>query len=268
VDSVIVDTEWLASRLEDAAYAVVDVRQPYFYGQGHVPGAVNLPDYYLYSQGGDPPAGDELAQRLGALGVTRDTHVVAYDDGGSYAAARLFWVLRYFRHQAVSVLDGGVTKWRAEGRDWEYSAAPPVPVTYQIGEPDGSVVASFESVVAELGSPDTVLLDVRSPAEYLGRQVSAARNGRIPGSINIDWSNNLERVNGSFYRFRSPEQLRPLYETAGVSPDKQVIVYCQAGGRSSATFLALQELGYPRVQMYPAGWQEWGNRGDTPVEEG
>jgi len=268
LDPLIVDTDWLSERLEDSDYAVVDVRQPYFYGQGHVPGAVNLPDYYLYGDSGAPPPADDLAGRIGALGITRDTHVIACDDGGSYAAARLFWVLRHFRHDAVSVLDGGITRWRAEGKDWEYTPAVPSPVAYEIGEPDDATIADVQTVMSAVGAPDTVLLDVRSPGEYLGLQMSAARNGRIPGAINIDWVNNLERVNGAYFRFRGIEELRTLYETAGATPDKTVLVYCQAGGRSSATFLVLRALGYPNVHMYPAGWQEWGNRSDTPVEEG
>ena len=127
MDPIIVDTNWLAERLDDPDMVVIDVRQPYFYGQGHVPGAVNLPDYYLSGPGGAPPDADDLAQRLGELGVTRSVHIVACDDGGSYSAARLFWVLRYYRHPEISVLDGGITRWRNEGRDWEYTAAPASP---------------------------------------------------------------------------------------------------------------------------------------------
>jgi thiosulfate/3-mercaptopyruvate sulfurtransferase len=269
LEPIIVETDWLAERLDDPNIVVIDVRQPYFFGQGHIPGAVNLPDYYLAApSGGAPPPADDLARRLGLLGVTRDTHIVACDDGGSYSAARLFWVLRYYRHPNISVLDGGVTRWRHEGRDWEYAETPATETQYEIGSPDAAVTTDFNAVLSSIGAPDTVVLDVRSPAEYLGHQPTAARNGRIPGAVNIDWANNLERVNGTYYHFRPSDQLRTLYETAGATTDKRIVVYCQAGGRATAAFLALQALGYPEVQVYPEGWQEWGNRRDAPVEEG
>jgi thiosulfate/3-mercaptopyruvate sulfurtransferase len=263
---IIVDTAWLGERIGGESIVPVDVRPPYFFGQAHLPGAVNLPLFFLQGpDGGPPPAGD-FARRLGGLGLTRDTHVVAYDEGGSPTAAILYWALRYYRHPHVSVLDGGITRWRHEGRDWEYSARVPAPAEYRIGESDPTVLAGCDDVLAALGDSASVILDVRAPAEFLGLQVTAQRNGHIPGAQNLEWSNLLRSDAAGLRILRSEEDMRDLLAQAGVTPEKDVIVHCQSGSRSSHTFLVLQAMGFPHVRHYPGGWQEWGNRSDTPVE--
>src|SRR5947209_2010808 len=186
---VVVDTEWLSAHISENDLVSVDVRAPYFFAQAHLPGAVNLPPFLLQGPSGGPPPAEEMAHRLGDLGVTRETHVVAYDEGGSPAAAMLYWVLRYFRHPRVSVLDGGITRWRHQGRDWEYSSLVPAPAPYQIGDPDPDVYAQLDDIRAAVDTPDRVILDVRAPAEYLGLQQAARRSGHIPGAVNMEWSN-------------------------------------------------------------------------------
>jgi thiosulfate/3-mercaptopyruvate sulfurtransferase len=227
---------------------------------------VNLPVFFLGGPGGGPPAPEALAPRLGSLGISRDTHVVAYDEGNSPSAARLFWVLRYLNHPRVSILDGGITNWRHEGRDWEYSLIRPQAVEYAPGPLDDSVVATLGEVRGLLDSDSGSIVDVRSPGEYLGVQTSAARNGHIPGAVNIDCTNNLQASDDGIALLRSDGDLSLLYQEAGVTPDKRVVVYCQSGARAAETFFVLQKLGYPSVALYTPGWQEWGNRSDTPVD--
>jgi thiosulfate/3-mercaptopyruvate sulfurtransferase len=244
----------------------VDVRPPYFFSQAHLPGAVNLPAFYLQGPNGGPPPAVEFARRLGDLGLTRDSHIVAYDEGGSPAAAVLYWTLRYFRHPQASVLDGGITKWRREGRDWEYTAQAPERATYDTPAPEPDILATHDDALAALEDTGAVLVDVRSPAEFLGLQRAARRNGHMPGAINLEWTNALQIDADELPVTRAPDELRTLFAQAGVTPDKEVIVYCQSGSRSSHTFLVLDALGYTRTKHYAAGWQEWGNREDTPVE--
>lgn len=263
---IVVDTSWLAEHVGDADIVPVDVRPPQFFAQGHIPGAVNLPIFSLSNSASGPPAPGQVAQRLAAAGVARETHVVAYDDGESPDAAQLFWLLSYVRHPRASVLDGGITKWAHEGRDWEYADRPRAPVDYRVGQPDLSVLARVGDVRSAIEAPDAVIVDVRSPAEYLGLQWTARRNGHIPGAINIDWHGNIARGTDEVASLLSEEDLRRLYETASVTPDKRIVVYCQTGSRASETFMVLKELGYPNVASYVPGWQEWGNRQDTPVE--
>jgi thiosulfate/3-mercaptopyruvate sulfurtransferase len=266
VADIFVRTDWLAEHLLDSNLSLVDVRPPFFYGQAHLPTAVNLPEYLLSSATGGPPAAETLAPQLGEIGISRNTHVVAYDTGDSPAAARLYWVLIYYRHRAVSILDGGITKWRREGRDWEYTPAEPAPEVYETPEPDLTVLTSADEVLASIGSPDVVIVDVRSPAEYLGAQMTARRNGHIPGAINVDWSNNLDQVEGGVFQLKPEDDLRALYESAGVTPDKRIIVHCQSAHRASKSFAVLRNLGYADLAIYSPGWTEWGNRQDTPVE--
>lgn len=264
---VVVDTEWLAAQQGNADVIVVDVRPPQFYTQGHIPGAVNLPIFLLSSPWGGPPGPDSLAARLGSLGIGNNTHVVAYDDGASPSAASLFRALTGYGHRSVSVLDGGITKWRHEGRDLEYTAEQIPPAEYQLEAPVDATQIGLDETVAAIQEPDTALLDVRSPAEYLGHQITAAQDGHIPGAVNVEWSNNLTLTPDGLRVLRSDGELRELYRTAGVRPDKRVIVYCQTGERASETYLILRKLGFDRVSVYLPGWVEWGNRPDLPVEE-
>lgn len=262
MDEIIVEPTWIDEHAADGI-ALVDTRPEPFYQQAHLPGAVNLPTYIIP---GFPPDPEAAARLLGSLGITRATPVVAYDDGASTNAAVLYWVLRYLGHPQIVVLNGGITRWRHDGRDWEYAPTPVNPVEYEVGEVNREALAGLDDVQAALGEPDTVILDVRAPSEYLGLQGSASRNGHIPGAVNIDWTNNLTRTHGGVAVLKSPDELRALYETAGITPDKEIIVHCQAGGRSSETYLVLTALGYPHVRNYVAGWQEWGNDAGTAVE--
>ncbi|HZU14580.1 MAG TPA: sulfurtransferase [Chloroflexota bacterium] len=254
---MIVDADWLAEHAKDANLALVDVRAPFFYAQGHLPGAVNLPTVFLHGPQG-PPDPQALARLLGRLGVTRDSHVVAYDDGASPDAARLYWVLTYYDHPQVSVLDGGATAWRHGGRDLEYMPATPEPTTYEIGEPNRPVRANAEQVARAVHDAHAVVLDTRSPGEYLGVQAHPGeRAGHVPGAINLDWSNNLTRDADDIARFKERGELEDLYRAIGVEPDKDVYVYCQSGNRASETFLVLRALGYPHVALYSPGYSDW-----------
>lgn len=266
MDEIVVEAGWVAEHWQDEDVQLVDVRPPHFYLQGHLPGAVNLPTFFLAAPNGAPIGAASLAQRLSSVGIARDTHVVAYDDGASPAAALLFRVLKMYTHPRISVLDGGITAWRHAGFDWEYGQAMPREVEYEPGEFDPEVLVNTEAALKLLGQDDVVFVDVRSPAEFLGLQMTAARNGHIPGAVNIDWSNNLAQATDMIKVVRPDGELRDLYAGAGVTPEKQVIVYCQSANRASETYMILKKLDYPRVSVYVPGWQEWGNRDDTPVD--
>jgi len=123
-------------------------------------------------------------------------------------------------------------------------------------------IATWRDVRDRLGRPDVVLLDTRTDEEYFGTQVRARRGGAIPGAVHIEWKHNL----GPDGAFRPAEELRAMYERAGVTPDREVITYCQGGYRAAHSYLALRLLGYPRVRNYVGSWKEWGDRDDLPVE--
>jgi thiosulfate/3-mercaptopyruvate sulfurtransferase len=267
VADVFVSSDWLARHLEDPAVVVVDVRQPFFYAQAHIPGAVNVPLMFLASADGGPPSGEALARALGQAGITPDTHVVGYDEGASDHATRLYWTLTLYGHGAVSVLDGGITAWRHAGFDWAYEQTVPSPTYYPVPRPQSGAMKTTEDLKTSLEGSNRAIIDTRSPGEYLGVRATAMRNGHVPGAVNIDWSANLRQDDGIALT-DSPDALRALYATAGATPDKHVTVYCASGMRASYTFAVLKSLGYPEVDIYIPGWNEWGNRDDTPMEEG
>jgi thiosulfate/3-mercaptopyruvate sulfurtransferase len=244
---------------------LLDMRPPEEYAAGHIPGALHL-DLWGVSLIDTDPAPLRafmwmIEHLLASHGVTADTPVVVYDEQSGIRAARAFWFLEYFGHPAVHVLDGGFPGWAAAGLDVTRDAGPPPKSTW-CGKRDEKVLATWREVRASLGRPDVVLLDTRSDGEYAGTTVRARRGGAIPGAVHIEWTRNLTPDG----RFKPAGELQKMYEDAGVTPDREVITYCQGGYRAAHSYLALRLLGYPRVRSYVGSWKEWGDRDDLPVE--
>lgn len=265
---MLLEPEQLQSHLDNPELLIVDLRSPEAYAQGHIPHAVNLA--YADIIRAEPPVGGllpdaaRLSRVLSAIGLTPDKHVVAYDDEGGGRAGRLLWTLDALGHAHGSLLNGGIHAWVAEDRALEQSPVRPTPADYRAEFRNPEVVADRDYIRARLGQADFLALDTRSPAEYQGRDVRAARGGHIPGAVNLNW---LEAIDsGRALRFRADDELRALLEGLGVTPDKEIVTYCQTHHRSSHTYLVLKHLGYPRVRGYPGAWSDWGNAPDTPVE--
>jgi thiosulfate/3-mercaptopyruvate sulfurtransferase len=262
---LLVSTDWLVERLSESGIVVVDTRPPFFYAQGHIPGAVNLP-LFLLAAGAQPPNGATVGARLGNAGIGAESHVVLYDDGASPTASHAAWILRFIGHANVSVVAGGMTAWASEGKEVEYAPDSRASVSYSAAQPVRGVLAEIADVRGAIDDPNAVIVDVRNPSEYLGLQQTALRNGHIPGAVNLEWSNNLQIENG-VASVRPDDDLRAMYGDAGITRDRRVVVHCQSGSRSTFTWLILTHLGYESVLNYAGGWQEWGNRDDTAVEE-
>jgi thiosulfate/3-mercaptopyruvate sulfurtransferase len=243
---------------------LLDVRAAHLYAGGHLPGAVHLDLWGLSLIDTDVAplqAFVWMIEHLFALrGVSNDRPVVVYEEDSGMRAARVFWFLEYFGHPAVRVLDGGARAWREAGLSLTTDAREPDETTWK-GSREESRLATWQDVHARLGRPDVALLDVRSDGEFQGTTVRAARGGAIPGAVHVEWKNNL----GADGRFKPAEQLRALYEPAGVTPDREVITYCQGGYRAAHTYLALRLLGYPKVRNYLGSWKEWGDRVELPI---
>src|SRR5438105_4871295 len=270
----LVDADWVEADLTDAQDRLVDVDvDTNAYDQGHIPGAVGfnwkkeLQDQVVRA----PLSKEHLEALLGGAGVSNDTTIVLYGDNNNWFAAWALWILKYYGHQDVRLLDGGRVKWLADKREITTEVPSYAATTYHAEEPVTNIRALRDQVLSRIGQSNVALVDVRSPGEYSGEllapanlpQEGAQRGGHIPGAANIPWATAV-RPDGTF---KSAEELRSIYESKGVTPDKEVIAYCRIGERSSHTWFALHYLlGYPNVRNYDGSWTEWGSLIGAPIE--
>ncbi|HEY8368288.1 MAG TPA: sulfurtransferase [Thermodesulfobacteriota bacterium] len=259
--------ETLAARMKaDPRLLVLDTRFAEQYAMGHIPGATAC-DVWAISFHDTRPGFAEaflytLQHYLEIRGVTLDRPVCWYSDFTDLKAARGFWILDYFGHEDVHVLDGGYNAWVAAGMPVTRDAVPPTAAVLT-PRPRRERLATVDDVRAALGRSDTVLVDTRSDDEFLGRLVRGPRAGTIPGSVHLEWLRSVDEAG----RLLPEDRLAAQFERLGVTPDREVIAYCQGGYRGAHTYLALRRLGYPAVRNYLGAWLEWSRRADLPMED-
>lgn len=246
---------------------LVDLSTAENHAKYHVPGSVHL-DYGKIVRAAKPVMGllpdvADLEQTLGAIGIGPDTHVVAFDDEGGGRAARLLWTLDCLGHDKYSLLDGGLVAWVNEGYPTDHIPVVPTPAAFK-AQPSETPVANAEHILAHLNDANTCLFDNRSPVEFSGQKAFAARGGHIPGAVHWDWVEAMDQNRGM--RLKPLDALRATLQAMGVTPEREIICYCQTHHRSSLVYLLLKILGYDKVKGYPGSWSDWGNRTDTPVE--
>jgi thiosulfate/3-mercaptopyruvate sulfurtransferase len=258
----------LAGMLEGAGAKrplLLDLRPPEAYVEGHIPGAIHLDLWGVSLIDTDPAplhAFMWMIEHVFAVhGVDASTPVVVYDDQSGIRAARAFWFLEYLGHPSVRMLDGGFTGWISSGLEITRDAAPP-PKSEWTGTRENHKIATWKDVRNALGRGDVVILDTRTDGEYTGAAVRARRGGAVPGAVHIEWTRNLTPAG----HFKPSSELKTMYEDAGVTPDREVITYCQGGYRAAHSYVALRLLGYPRVRLYVGSWKEWGDKEELPIE--
>jgi thiosulfate/3-mercaptopyruvate sulfurtransferase len=269
----LVSGPWLEEHLGEAGLRVIDFRW-YLdgrsgraaYDSGHLPGAVFVDlDRDVTGgrsgQGRHPlPTREAFQRAMRAAGVDRDSRVVVYDDQGGFAAGRLWWLLRYFKHDAVAVLDGGLQAWPGP-----LTAEPATvrPGNFVAAAPRLDAALEYEEVRALVG--DAVLIDARAPERYRGEvEPLDPKAGHIPGARSAPWQENLD----GRQRFLSPERLRRRFEALGVVDAGAVVAYCGSGVSACHHLLALEVAGLPGGRLYAGSWSDWSRREGAPVATG
>jgi thiosulfate/3-mercaptopyruvate sulfurtransferase len=272
---VLVTTQWVQEHHKDPniRIAEVDYDPVANYNLGHIPGST-LFDWRKDLN--DPITRDILSKKqaedlLAKIGWTPEKTLVLYGDFNNWFAAYAFWDLRYYGVEKLVLMNGGRKKWIDEDNPITRDIPTYTATTVSLKEPDESIRAYLPQVKEHVKAAKP-LVDVRGPKEFTGEITAppeypnehAQRGGHIPGAQNIPWGQAV-REDGTF---KSPEELKALYEPKGITPDKEIVVYCRIGERSSHSWFVLtQLLGYPKVRNYDGSWTEWGNMVRNQIEK-
>ena len=285
--SFLVETTWLAKHLQDHDLRIVDMRgyvrtvekdgiqEARYegardeYGQSHIPGAVyidwtrdivNLDDIIK----AQIALSEQFAQTMGRIGIGDQHLVVAYDaHPASQFATRLWWALKYYGHDQVVVLNGGLGKWKHENLPL-IDTIPDYPPTAFTPDVQPQLRATAEDVLKLLGRRDVALVDARDHGQYTGALVrKPGRPGHIPGALNVPREELMDPITGTF---RSNEELAQVFSKVHVLPEQRIVAYCNGGVAATSVLFTLAMLGYPSLTNYDGSWNEWGKRQDLPVE--
>ena len=260
----LIEPEVLAENLDDDRLMIIDLSSDENYARFHLPGAIHVNPAELVSgvkpAVGKLPSIERLTALFSRIGYTAEKHIIAYDDEGGGWAGRFIWTLDVIGHQFSSYLNGGLVAW----------ATSKLPLTEEVTDVTAtnvdlsinpSVIASKAEVLSNIDDSSVVIWDARSAEEYAGMKVVAARGGHIPGAINLDWLELMDRDR----QLRLVENVDELLATRGLDQADTVITHCQSHHRSGLTYLVGKLAGL-NIKAYDGSWSEWGNDPDTPID--
>lgn len=272
----LVGTDWLAEHLNDGDMRVVDAsfylptegRDPRAeFAEVHIPGA-RFFDIDQIADTGNPlphmfPSAERFGAEVGALGIGNGARVVCYDSGSMMASCRAWWMFRAFGHEQVSVLNGGLRKWRAEGRPVESGVPSPEPVRFEAAFRPG-MVRLLDQVRDIVDKGGETIVDVRAAGRFNGSEPEprpGMRSGHMPGAVSLPYG----RILNSDGTFRDAAAIGDAIAGAGLAGTDRIVASCGSGVSAAVLLLGLHLIGHRQLALYDGSWSEWGGRQDTPV---
>ncbi|MBZ0095693.1 MAG: sulfurtransferase [Sulfuricella sp.] len=267
---LLIETEELAKILNQPNVRLIDAVEPVSYQRAHIAGAVNI--FYLdlakldeRKKTGFPLSQAEAEKIFGEAGIDAGTQVIVYDGSEGTSASGVWFVLDFFGHKNVKVLNGGFRKWLKEGRLVTQDAPTPEKKRFA-AKPQPEKVVTREWVQKNLRNKDVVIVDTRSFNEFIGKDLrpGASRGGHVPGATHLEWTKFSDKVN----TFKTADQIEKALNQRGITKDTKVVTYCQSGlGRSTDVALAMKLIGYDNVVEYSGSWDEWSVDPRLPIEK-
>ena len=274
--NALVTPDWLENNLDDPNIRIIDLSYDYY--EGHIKNSVFV-DWIDDTTDPEDVERYTIAKKeaieslLSRISVKEDTIIILVDDLQNRISMRMFWVLKYYGHEDIRILDGGRVAWENAGKSYTDEIPEISETNYKVAKVNEQHRVKFDFIKDNFDSPDVVLIDNRGPAQYSGEKAGAVyntgekhkRKGHIPGAINVPWNDNLKEDD----TFKSYQELLKEYKDKGIAKDKFVITYCNEGLHAAASWFVLSELlGYPKVSVYDESMAEWANRDDVPMTMG